>query len=160
MAEAKFNTEKFWDSAQPIPFCGCFVWMRGTFSKNGYGAVHFRGVTRRAHRVAWILNNGEIPKGLKVLHSCDNPPCINPAHLFLGTDSDNMKDRDKKNRQCKGADHPDTKLTPHDAKMILDLRGQRWTLGAIGSLWEVSKQRIWQIERGIKCKHLVKKDMS
>lgn len=56
------------------------------------------GKTVRAHRASWILHNGSIPPGLHVLHSCDNPPCVNPEHLFLGTDKDNAQDRENKKR--------------------------------------------------------------
>jgi len=71
-----------------------------------YGLIFDRR-TRRAHRVAWELTHGPIPEGLNVLHRCDNPPCCNPAHLFLGTDGDNAADREAKGRSARNL--PSTK---------------------------------------------------
>jgi len=69
----------------------CIEWPRAR-SPEGYGRTWFRGRLDQAHRVAWIKAFGEIPGKLWVLHRCDNPPCINTDHLFLGTHSDNMQD--------------------------------------------------------------------
>lgn len=63
-----------------------------------YGYFYFRGWGQRAHRVSWIIANGEIPEDNDVLHSCDVPRCVNPAHLFLGNDSINIKDAVAKGR--------------------------------------------------------------
>ena len=67
------------------------------YDLRGYGTVQL-GLVRRGHRVAWSLVNGPIPKGMRVLHRCDNPPCCNPDHLFLGTDLDNIRDMWAKGR--------------------------------------------------------------
>lgn len=78
---------------------GCRVWSSyGT--KDGYGRPSFRGNRILAHRLSWLVNCGTIPAGIFVLHECDNPPCVNPAHLFLGTQLDNIRDRDAKGRQA------------------------------------------------------------
>jgi len=74
----------------------CWNWTAST--RNGYGAFKINGKVEGAHRVSWVLNNGEIPEGLFVCHKCDNPRCVNPEHLFLGTASDNMKDCYNKGR--------------------------------------------------------------
>jgi len=76
----------------------CWLWT-GAVINNGYGQFRVNRKTIVAHRVAYDLYRGNIPKGKLVLHSCDNPPCVNPAHLFLGTQSDNVVDSIKKNRQ-------------------------------------------------------------
>jgi HNH endonuclease len=80
----------------------CIVWlgMRGPRKlKDWYGVVVSKTLGRfYAHRIAWELSNGAIPEGLQVLHRCDNPPCINPEHLFLGTHVDNMRDAAQKGR--------------------------------------------------------------
>lgn len=70
----------------------------GRCNEKGYGYVWFRGKSRRAHRVAWERAHGPIPAGMCVLHRCDNPPCVNVEHLFLGTQLDNIADRDAKGR--------------------------------------------------------------
>ena len=73
-----------------------------------------------AHRVSWELQNGPIPEGLKVLHHCDNPPCVNPKHLFLGTIQDNADDMTSKNRQrgAPGERNAQAKLTDQDVRDI------------------------------------------
>lgn len=72
-------------------------------TKSGYGTTNYRKkVGQRAHRVSWLVNRGEIPNDYYVLHKCDNPACINPEHLFLGTHTENMKDMKEKGRACKG----------------------------------------------------------
>jgi hypothetical protein len=75
----------------------CWIW-KGTIHKNGYGRLHIGKKSCYAHRVSWYLKHGEIPIGLCVCHTCDNPLCVNPSHLWLGTIADNMHDRDKKGR--------------------------------------------------------------
>ena len=92
---------------------GCWEF-QGSCNLRGYGVI---GKGRRGegnvltHRVMWEIVFGSIPKGLKVLHSCDNSPCCNPAHLFLGTHDANMADMTAKNRQSRGEDRPCSKLT-------------------------------------------------
>lgn len=78
---------------------GCWLWL-GVKLPRGYGRFWFGGGKMYAHRAAWILANGAIPDGLQVLHRCDNPPCVRPEHLFLGTASDNMRDAALKLRTC------------------------------------------------------------
>jgi len=70
---------------------GCWVWMGSKYGK-GYGKICMNGRNTSAHRVSWMLNRGPIPDGLCVLHKCDNPPCVNPKHLFIGTLKDNAQD--------------------------------------------------------------------
>src|SRR3990167_5550740 len=101
----------------------CWLW-RGSINKwtGGYGyAMRSGGVANRAHRVSWELHNGAIPDGLFVLHRCDNPPCVNPAHLFLGTNADNMADMAAKGR------HGRTILTPDQVRDIRRRLGSRRT---------------------------------
>lgn len=94
VSQAAFEA-RFWRNVKKTDTC--WLWT-GTFAAHGYGQVR-RGPARyMAHRASWELNVGPIPAGLHVLHHCDNPPCVNPAHLFLGTHSDNMRDAVKKGR--------------------------------------------------------------
>lgn len=87
---------KFWQLTT-VQSNGCIEWNRGR-NNQGYGYIHIGGSQWRAHRVAWTLAHGTIPKGLDVLHKCDNPSCVNPEHLFLGTDKDNHQDKARKGR--------------------------------------------------------------
>lgn len=71
---------------------GCLTYMRAR-SPHGYGVIRYDEKTWRTHRLAWHLVYGEIPQGLHLLHHCDNPPCLEMTHLYLGTQRENMRDR-------------------------------------------------------------------
>lgn len=73
----------------------CWIWT-GNIDARGYGRVHKDNRRQRAHRVAYELSIGEIPEGLLACHSCDNKRCVNPSHIFIGTQKDNMQDWTKK----------------------------------------------------------------
>lgn len=89
------SERKFWSMTKQSG--ECLEW-RGARVGDGYGQLRWDGKRVLAHRLAWQNKNGQIPDGLNVLHRCDNPPCVNPAHLFLGTHQENMRDRDAKGR--------------------------------------------------------------
>lgn len=98
-------SERFWARVEIGPHGACWHWLGGRHQNQGYGRLNEgvpRGKTIYAHRVSWLLHFGEIPDGLCVLHRCDNPPCVNPAHLFLGTVTDNNADRHAKGRTKPG----------------------------------------------------------
>ena len=90
--------ERFREKYTLEPNTGCWLWT-GYANQDGYGLIKVDGRVFRAHRVAWQLAGLKISDGLHVLHRCDNPPCVNPAHLFLGTPLDNARDRDSKGRK-------------------------------------------------------------
>lgn len=83
---------------------GCWPWS-GHASAAGYGQIRWQRRMLKASRVSWMLAFGPIPDGLFVCHRCDNPPCVNPAHLFLGTHSENMADKIAKGRHARGEKH-------------------------------------------------------
>lgn len=92
-------SERFWQRTAPRGEC---VEWTGCRNEYGYGLVSVARRSRRAHRVSWELANGPAPAGLCVLHRCDNPPCVDPAHLFLGTPADNTADMIAKGRDYRG----------------------------------------------------------
>lgn len=108
---------------------GCMEW-QGPRTELGYGRARFDGAPSKAHRVAWILTNGPIPAGLAVCHRCDNPPCCNTSHLFLGTIKDNTRDMVAKKRgRFGGVSMIATRLAPGDAEEIRNAK--RGELGRI-----------------------------
>lgn len=114
--------ERLTSSFEPDPDSGCWNWILRK-DRKGYGKMGVRGVPRGAHRVSYELHCGEIPSGMHVLHKCDNPSCINPAHLFIGTNAQNMADRNAKGRQQRGSSHGLAKLAEGDALAIKAAKG-------------------------------------
>lgn len=114
-------SDRFWQRVERGDAAACWPW-RGSMLPKGYGRFYpAEGVGLYAHRVSWEIANGRpVPDGLHVMHACDNPRCVNPAHLSVGTRSDNMRDCVAKGRHGKsgvqGERHPSHKLT--DAQVI------------------------------------------
>ncbi len=108
-----------------------------------------------AHRAAWEYTRGPVPAGLFVLHRCDNPPCCNPAHLFLGTQADNMADMQAKGRQAKGERHSQAKLT---AGAVADMRREYATgstsLSKLAAAHGVTMGAVWRIIKRLNWVHV------
>lgn len=133
--------ERFWEKVNTSGPNGCWVWTASTF-RHGYGKFWLDGKLRYAHRVSWKWTNGPIPEGLWVLHKCDNPPCVRPDHLFLGTDLDNKKDKVKKGRQARGSTHGCSRLTEQDVRRIRALVGLGFLQREIAEMFEVSRSHV------------------
>lgn len=112
--------EHFWSKVQKTP--ACWLW-QATRRPAGYGTYYINRYPALAHRVAWELTYGPIPKGLHVCHSCDNPPCVRPEHLFLGSQTANLRDAHGKGRLVKtglpGDSNPAARLSTED---VLEIR--------------------------------------
>lgn len=104
----RHTPEDFWVRVEQSD--GCWLWT-GQRDKDGYGHVWYGGIGQVASRLAWELTHGPIPAGYFALHSCDNPPCCRPDHLFLGTSRDNIDDMLSKGRQTSGERNGRAKLT-------------------------------------------------
>lgn len=136
--------DRFKSKYRVNPVSGCWKWI-ASYAPGGYGQFCFDGSMRRAHRVSWIIHNGPIPEGMLVCHRCDNPSCVNPEHLFLGTHKDNMRDMIAKGRDNlvispKGEDQHLSKLTEDK---VLSMRKLRKETGMpyikIGELFGISE---------------------
>jgi len=133
----------------------CWIWTAGTRT-NGYGQFYLHGADTQAHRTAWLIFKGPIPDGLYVCHHCDVRLCVNPAHLFLGTGTDNQLDCSSKGRcflQRYPERSPTRKLTEAQVREIMSLKGQQSGC-ALGRKFGVSDHSIYSIWNGSKWRHL------
>jgi len=132
----------------------CIIWT-GTKSR-GYGKLMYNGKERLAHRLSYEVNRGPIPEGMQVLHKCDNPSCINPDHLFIGTIQDNMDDRNAKGRcnPAKGESSNLSKLSNQDVVEIKKLSKEGSSLRGLASRFNVTMQNVWMIARNKTWKHI------
>lgn len=132
------NAHEFWSRVDVRGPKDCWEW-RGHRAKTGYGVLQLQGHKYLAHRIAWTRVNGDIPAGMLVCHKCDNPPCCNPAHLFLGTYVDNAQDRNAKGRQARGSANGRAQL---DEYLVRELRRMyatgRYTYKKLARMYGVS----------------------
>lgn len=128
------------------PATGCRVWLGGLV--NGYGQVYWKGKCRRVHRVVWELAHGCSPGLLDVLHTCDNKPCCEPIHLFLGTQQDNIEDCIAKGRKAPG------KLAEAQVAEIKRLLAAGETQERIASAYGVNQSAISHIALDKHWKHV------
>lgn len=151
---ARSAEERFWSHVDrngpvhPVLSTGCWLWMARR--NRGYGRFWKDGRDVFAHRFSWALANGHVPAGMCVLHHCDNPPCVNPAHLFVGTQVDNVRDRDAKHRgraphgEASGA----SKLIEIEVRDIRAAYGQGEAAAALAIRYGVCVANIHYVARG------------
>lgn len=146
---------RFWDKARITGPEACWEWARSRFP-NGYGQIQAHGKPTQAHRVAWELTRGPIPDGMCVLHHCDNPPCVNPSHLWIGTHRDNNADRDQKgrHRSALGSAHGHAKLDESSVVAILRLHAKGISQRTLAFRYGVSTSIISEIVNGILWTHV------
>lgn len=160
--------EKFWAKIDKSPGYGpngdCWIWT-GAISSGRYGRFSYRDENKKstgasAHRFAYCLDKNisvkDLSSDLLVCHTCDNPPCVNPAHLFLGTSQDNADDKMSKNRQIKGSKHGNSKINENTVRIIkmLSVSGI-WTYEELGIICGgLNKSNIMRILRGDSWKHV------
>lgn len=125
---------------------GCWIWTASK-SKQGYGHISYNQKVHLAHRVSWILYRHEIGSDIKVCHFCDQPSCVNPEHLFLGTQKDNMSDAKKKGRLLHRKRRI-TKLTYDQVKEIRNLHSKGISIKQLQNKFLVSEGHIGKIING------------
>lgn len=145
--------DRFWKHVTAGAPDECWEWEGATV--HGYGFLQgdpggMRWV--RAHRLSWELHVGPIPAGAVVCHRCDNPPCVNPAHLFIGTRKDNNADRAAKGRgrenRQRGEANTNTHLKKADVTMIRAMAKKGYSQTRIGSFFGLSQPQVSKIVRG------------
>lgn len=112
--------ERFWRKVKKRQSHECWDWA-GVCDTSGYGQIEINRKSIKTHRFSWEIHFGKIPDEMCILHYCDNPKCVNPNHLWLGTKKDNSDDKVNKNRQTKGEDVWCSKLTEDQVKEIRQL---------------------------------------
>lgn len=135
----------------------CWLWTAST-NGQGYGQIGTRidgkRITISAHRLSFEIHYGPIPPGMNVLHSCDNPPCVNPEDLFLGTDQDNVNDMIAKHRLAIGEDRGTAKLSTVDVYRIREEWRNRVSQKQIAAEFNVTQNTISQIVNRKKWTHI------
>jgi len=139
---------RFYARHIPEPNSGCWLWL-GFLDKDGYGFIRYKGKNTRAHRYSYLAHKGEIPENNVVCHKCDNPSCVNPDHLFIGTKKDNTADMISKNRQGSwdyrlGGDSYNAKLTNEQA---IEVYKSSKSYRELANLYGVGTSTIGRIKR-------------
>ena len=150
----KINTPgdvgRFWEKVDTGAEDECWEWTSTRHHRDGYGQFKLNGKQRRAHRVACLLDNGEDPGDSYVLHTCDNPPCVNSNHLYLGTQSENIQDSYERGRKepMSGEASPSAKLTYQQVAEIKDRLGGEHTHAELASEYGVAESTVSMISSG------------
>jgi hypothetical protein len=147
--------QRIMEYSMPEPNSGCWLWLRFCDAR-GYGRIHYKGQAALAHRVAYECIRGAIPPKLHLCHKCDNPGCVNPDHMFVGTPADNVADMLRKGRESRaprpyhqGRGNPNAKITEDVVRAILlSPLKQREAAAAFGVApsWvqRVRKREVWK----------------
>lgn len=159
---------------------GCWEWVKDKVTTTGYGKLTYKGKTMSAHRASYIVHKGEIPKGKHICHTCDNRACVNPDHLWVGTQKENIQDMIAKGRKpCQkgrklspehfeklqfgrknnhpgkqGSKHHLAKLTEEKVKEIKKLISQGYKNKEIAELYKVDQSNISHIRSGKRWSHV------
>ncbi len=148
----------FWERVSmltQVQESGCHVFT-GSKDECGYGRINRDGKLVRLHRAVWERDNGTIPNGMVVCHTCDNPACINSTHLFTGTQVDNIKDMDKKGRRRTliGSQQSQAKLSEEEIPKIKQRHGAGFSIAFISRMYGVSEGAIRAVVKGRTWRHV------
>lgn len=148
--------ERFWEKVNKTE--SCWLWRGCLGDKHGHGKISHENKHIYVHRLSWAIHNGIIPEGMEVLHNCpggDNPACVNPEHLWLGTKSENAKDRHAKGRTTRGSGFGSrVKLKEEDIPLIRSRLEAGESRAVIANDFNVTSGAIYQIEIGNNWKHI------
>ena len=153
-ADFVFARNPYWRHVDVRGDDECWPWV-GFHTLGGYGSTTVNGRARAAHRVMWEALHGPIAVGLVICHRCDNPPCINPRHLFIGTHADNHADRNRKGRQARGERMGAAKLTDNKVREARRLHAAGETYHALGQRFGVDRKAIERAVKGLSWSHVV-----
>jgi hypothetical protein len=152
--------ERFWskvDKKKSLIFYGgsrCWEWTGGHITK-GYGMFFVGFNNKGAHVVSYEIHFGTVPSGMYVCHNCDNPGCVNPSHLFIGTADDNNKDKVKKGRQAVGTKTKSSKITERDVMAIREMYSSGdFTQQAISDKFKIKRRQVSHIVRREHWRHI------
>lgn len=152
--------DKFWEKVDKSsglgPSGNCWEWTRCKTRKEcGYGVITHNRKRILVHRFSYEIHKGSIPEGLKACHRCDNSICVNPDHIFLGTQVDNIRDMKNKGRQNKGIYHAKSKLSDGKVRFIRNLHATKtWNYSQIARMFRISPSQIRNVINKIDWKHV------
>ncbi len=146
--------ERFWSKVEVDSETECWNW-KAFRDKNGYGVISINGKIRKAHRISFHIHYRRLPL-LNICHSCDNPACCNPHHLWEGTQGDNMKDMADKGRSLHryGIQHPCAKLTTDKVIEIRQLVSSGVEQKKVAGMFDVTQSAVSKIVTGRTWKHV------
>lgn len=146
-------TERFWKKVDKSS--NCWVWTASK-SKRGYGHFKIHSKVWQAHRYSWLIHYGYIPKGLCVCHVCDDPACVNPGHLWIGTQLENMQDKIKKGRLRVGIGerHGHSKLSNKQVLKIRAIYSKGVTRASLAQKYRVTPANIGNVVNRKTWKHI------
>lgn len=147
--------ERFHEKWALNPRTGCWEWTASIAGK-GYGQIKLPGERRQiyAHRLAYLIFYGELPEDRMVCHTCDNPRCVRPSHLFLGSAADNLGDMRDKDRHLRGERNAKAKLTDDKVRHMHRLSAEGVSQGRIAAMMGVSQGVVWRILHGESWAHI------
>lgn len=153
MKAKEITKERIEKKVEKIPEAGCWIWT-GATQVRGYGEIISNNKKYLAHRASYEAFIGKIPKNMNVCHSCDNVFCVNPNHLFLGTQKENLQDMAKKGRSTLGSKNPKAKLNEDNIHAVKTLLKMNWKCASIARMLNVSASCISAIKRNERWAHV------
>lgn len=147
----------FEDLYIPEPNSGCWLWLGGSSGnrrEQNYGLFIRNGKRQYAHRTSWEIHRGTIPPRLSVLHGCDTRCCVNPSHLFLGTQAENNRDMRQKKRHAFGERHGHAKLSEEQIAQVISMHSDGLSLSQIGHRLGVHFKTIHDVVQGKSWSHV------